>query len=362
MIKTGDKEKDLLLSLIRATLKNEQLNIDSDFDMDRLLKLAVKQQVYTIVLPLLSKSVVLDDDSKQKWNDYRMSEIQKNLIINSEREALEQDFEEKGIRYMHTKGLVIRKYYPQELMRQMSDNDIFYGVEKRKELFEVMKDNGFYMAGSQEASDDFFKAPYVSMEMHKTLFCDDCEVKLDLDLWKRATKNPDYNYRYDISPEDNYIYSLAHMYKHYLINGCGIRFLSDTYVLLNSDDNLDFDYINKMFEKFELTEYHHRVKILVECIFDDKVSTEADQQLLDEVFAGGLFGKSVSMNELMEGNSKFHYLFRKVFPTKEFMHRNYEILDKKPYLLFYYYIKHFIYRYKNKGDKAKNTFKNVMRS
>lgn len=361
MIKTNDKEKDVLLSLIRATLKGEELNIDTEFDIERLLKLAVKQQVYTIVLPLLTDSNLLDKDNQQKWNDYRMSEIQKNLIINSEREALVQDFEEAGIRYMFTKGLVIKKYYPQELMRQMSDNDIFYGAEKREALFEVMKNNGYYMAGTQSASDDFFKAPYVSMEMHKTLFSDECEVKLDLDLWKKAIKNPDYDYRYDIAPEDNYIYSLAHMYKHYSSSGCGIRFLCDTFLLRYSDD-LDFDYINTMFEKFDLTEFHSKVLHLVDCIFNDEIPTADDKTLLAEVFAGSVFGVGKSLKQQLNEQSKLKYLWRKIFPTKEFMHRNYEILDKKPYLLFHYYIKHFIYRYKNKGDKAKKTLKNVLHS
>lgn len=363
MIKIGDKEKDYLLELLVCALKGTELVPRDDVDMKRVLKLAVKQQVYTAVLPCLEKSGFLSTEDKQEWNSHKLSEIQKNLIISSEREALCKDFDEAGIRYMFMKGLIIRNYYPQSLMRQMSDNDLLYGVEKRDALFEVMKKNGFYMCGTQSASDDFFKAPYVVMEMHKTLFDDECEVKLDLDLWKRAVKCEGDNSRYDMSPEDNYIYSLAHMYKHYSSSGCGIRFICDMYVLHYSDDKLDFDYINQQFKKFEMYDFYQKVMRVVEALFNDADYTEDDLNLLNEVFAGGIFGVPKTMEEILKENGgKFKYLFRKIFPKKEFMYRNYEYLQDKPYLLFPTYIKHFILRYKNKGKGAKKTLKSVLKN
>ena len=264
---------------------------------------------------------------------------------------------------MFMKGLVIRNYYPQSFMRQMSDNDILYGVEKRDELFEVMKKNGFYLSAFHSASDDFFKAPYVLMEMHKTLFDDNCEVKLDLDLWKRAIKCEGNNSRYNMSPDDNYIYSLAHMCKHYSGGGCGIRFVCDMYLLHYSNDNLDFEYINSQFKKFGLYEFYQKVMRLVEAIFNDAEYNDEDLQLLNEVFAGGVYGVIKSLDETIEeSGGKFNYLFRKIFPKKEFMYRNYEYLQNKPYLLFPTYIKHFVLRYKNKGKDAKKTLKKVLKN
>ncbi|WP_296967253.1 nucleotidyltransferase family protein [uncultured Eubacterium sp.] len=363
MIVTDNSEQNCLLKLLRCVLKDEPFVPDKDINTAELLKLAVNQQVYTTVLPCLEQSGILTDKEKEKWNNYKLSEIQKNLIISSEREALCRNFDDAGIRYMFMKGLVIRNYYPQTFMRQMSDNDILYGVEKRDELFEVMKKNGFYLSAFHSASDDFFKAPYVLMEMHKTLFDDNCEVKLDLDLWKRAIKCEGNNSRYNMSPDDNYIYSLAHMCKHYSGGGCGIRFVCDMYLLHYSNDKLDFEYINSQFKKFGLYEFYQKVMRLVEAIFNDAEYNDEDLQLLNEVFAGGVYGVIKSLDETIEeSGGKFNYLFRKIFPKKEFMYRNYEYLQNKPYLLFPTYIKHFVLRYKNKGKDAKKTLKKVLKN
>lgn len=363
MIKTGDIEKDSLLLLLRNAIKCENEKINSNVNLNLLLKLAVGQQVYTTILPQLENMGLLDGDVQQNWKNYRLTEIQKNIIVGQERENLCQGFEQNGVPYMFMKGLIIRNYYPQELMRQMTDNDILYDVSKRDVMFKVLKENGFYMQGTQGASDDFFKAPYCVFEMHKTLFHDNCEVKLDLDLWKRATKAEGYNYRYNMSKEDNYIYSLAHMYKHYTSRGCGVRFLCDTYLLHYSGDDLDFKYINKMLQKFELTDFNDRVLSLVDSIFLDKTPSEADERFLGEIFEGGVFGKNISLDESIKASGgKLKYLWHRAFPSKEFMYRNYEKLNKKPYLLIYYYIVHLTLQLKNKREKANKIIKNVLRS
>lgn len=364
MIKTGDREKDYLLYLIRCALKQEDAKApEEEINTERLLRLAVKQQVYTIVLPSLEKLDILPEEEKETWRAQKLSEIRKNLIINSAREALIAELEEKGIKYIFTKGLVIRDYYPNSLMRQMSDNDILYDESKRDELFKIMEEQGFYLAGTQESSDDFFKAPFISMEMHKRLFTTNGEFTAYLDLWKKAERAQDSEYRYIISPDDNYVYSLAHMYKHYTTSGCGIRFLCDMYLLHYSDDKLDFDYINSKLEELGIAEFSKGVMSLVDAVFNDNKATEQNRRLLAEVFAGGVFGIGKSLQESISDNGgKLSYLWRKLFPSVEFMKRNYEILQNKPYLLLPYYVKHFFLRYKNKGDKAKKELKNVLKS
>lgn len=364
MIKTGNREKDYLLYLLCCALK-EQTPIapKEDIDTARLLELAVKQQVYTTVLPCLEDTDILSSEENEKWRSQKLSEIKKNLIVNSARSQLVEELEEKGIKYMFTKGLSIRDYYPQSLMRQMSDNDILYDASMRNELFEVMKNQGFYLTNSQEASDDFYKAPCVNVEMHKKLFITDKYLRAELNLWEKAQKDEEYEFKYNISPEDNYIYSLAHMYKHYSESGCGVRFLCDMYLLHYSDYEHDFDYINSKLEELGILAFAKKVMHLVDAIFLDKPYDDADKKLLGEIFAGGVFGVGISFEEtIKQSGGKLGYIWHKIFPSIEFMKRNYEILQNKPYLLLFYYVKHFILRYKNKGDSAKKTLKNVLKS
>lgn len=364
MVKTGDKEKDYLLYLICCAIKQEDAQPPKEnINTQKLLALAVKQQVYAIVLPCLEKMDILPEDEKEKWHSHKLSEIQKNLIVNSSREALAEELDEAGVKYIYVKGLVIRDYYPQSQMRQMSDNDIVYDASMRDELFRVMKNQGFYLTASQEASDDFYKAPCVNMEMHKKLFVSNRSIKSELDLWQRATLEEEGRAKYNISPDDNYIYSLAHMYKHYTSTGCGVRFLSDTYLLHYSDDKLDFDYINQKLDELGVLEFSKKVLHLVDAVFNDAPSNDEDTQLLEEIFAGGIFGIHKTLQENVEENGgKIGYIWHKIFPSMKRMKKCYEILEKKPYLLPFYYIKHFFLRYKNKGEKARKELKNVLKS
>ena len=87
MIVTDNSEQNCLLKLLRCVLKDEPFVPDKDINTAELLKLAVNQQVYTTVLPCLEQSGILTDKEKEKWNNYKLSEIQKNLIISSKSEA-----------------------------------------------------------------------------------------------------------------------------------------------------------------------------------------------------------------------------------------------------------------------------------
>lgn len=363
MIKVGDNEIDCLLRLLVCSLKNEKFVLPDNVNIQKLLALAVKQQVYTTVLPCLESSNSLTEEESQKWKNFKFSEIQKNLVVSKEREAVCKDFDEAGIKYMFLKGLVIRDYYPQTLMRQMSDNDILYDVSKRTELIDIMKKNGFYLMCSQDVSDDFSKPPFTLIEMHKVLFYDIKNFDINLDLWKRAVKHDDSTMRYDISPEDNYIYALAHMYKHYVYyNGCGIRFVADMYLLHYSEDNLDFDYIIPQLKKFKLYDFYKSVMSLAEAIFNDADYNDVELKLLDEIFSGGVYGNTSSLDEAIEANGgKLKFLFAKIFPSKKIMFNTYDYLKEKPYLLFPTYIKHFFIRYKYKGDSAKKLLKKVIK-
>ena len=53
-----------------------------------------------------------------------------------------------------------------------------------------------------------------------------------------------------MSSNDLYLHTIAHMYKHYILGGFGIRFFADVYVLLTKlKDELDKAYIDSKLEK-----------------------------------------------------------------------------------------------------------------
>lgn len=361
MIKTGIAEIDYLLCLLKCALLGEKAPKPAEgTDHKKLFETANKQQVYNIILPALQEAGVLTADEEAAWNNYRYSELKRTIVVNNERSAICADLDYAGINYMFLKGLVIRDYYPGSFMRQMSDNDILYDKSKREKLLKIMKSHGFYLGTASENSDDFYKKPYCSFEMHRDLFFEGSEFCPGLDPWENAKKAE--GCRYAISREDNYIYALAHMYKHYSCgHGCGVRFLCDMYLLSHSNDELDWDYISGKFAEFGLSEFHSVVLSLADCVFEEKEPQDAEKQLLSKMFDGGVFGKFERniTEEVNNYGGKLGWLKHRLFPEKSEMKAQYKVLEKKPFLLPFYYVYRLFDKYKHNKKVMMNDLKEL---
>ena len=189
MIKTENAEADYLLCLLKCSLLGGDVPLpQKEINHKALFDLANKQQVYNIILPSLQNAGILTAAEESAWNDCRLSELRRTIVVNNERAAICAMLDEAGIKYMFLKGLVIREYYPSSFMRQMSDNDILYDKAMRDKLLKIMKHRGFYLGTASENSDDFYKKPYCSFEMHRDLFFEGSEFCPGLDPWENAKK------------------------------------------------------------------------------------------------------------------------------------------------------------------------------
>ncbi len=104
-------------------------------------------------------------------------------------------------------------------MRQMSDHDILFDAAHAEEVKAIMEGLGYtskYFGSSNH--DCYYKEPVYNFEMHRALFGRRHEVKLQ-DYYRnvkdRLIQDAGKNYGYHFSPEDFYIFMVAHEYKHY---------------------------------------------------------------------------------------------------------------------------------------------------
>ena len=358
MIVTKNAEINYLLKLLYCSIKGVDAPVNVEVNFDSLLSLAKSQQIYNAVLPALEKTGQLSEEQLREWNNHRLSELKKTIAVDNERSLICSELDEAKIEYMFLKGLIIRNYYPKTAMRQMSDNDILYDEKNRDKLCAIMKKRGYYVGASGGISDDFYKKPYCTFEFHRTLFNPEEEFCPEFNPWERAVSKGSGSSQMIMSKEDNYIYALGHMYKHYFcIDGCGIRFVCDIYLLKNSDDKLDWEYINSTFERFKITDFHNTVVNLAEALFSDEEIDynslgEEERNLLNFLFKGGVYGKSSYdiEKEIELYGSKTGFLVHRVFPSKEDMKSEYRTLEKKPYLLPAYYIYRLFDKYKHNKE------------
>ncbi|MCH5320303.1 MAG: nucleotidyltransferase family protein [Eubacterium sp.] len=355
-------ESEYLVKLLKSAIKKEALPTAPDgIDWGRLVAISKKQQVYSIIAAVLDSSA-LPTEQAQELVVYVKNELLRLLSMKNELEELERALQEKQIKFMLLKGSVLRNYYPQQKMRQMSDIDILYDYSKRDLLLKLMKSRGFRLTTSCENSDDFFKEPFYTFEWHRELFFDEAEFCPHFDLWKNAKADNQNPYKYYVEATEHFVYTICHMYKHYATNGCGVRFLCDIYVLLNYGESVDMDRAIDELDKIGIKDFALDAISLTNAIFNGGEATENQQKMLDFLLSSGVYGNLVVdySKKLSEFNgSKLRYIFRRIFPDKKKMTADYRQLEKRPYLLPFYYIVRLFTKIKYNSKSAKNELSEI---
>lgn len=348
-MKYSTVESEYLIMLLRAALNNTEIPEAPDgINWEEFTALSKKQQVYSIIAVIMH-ALPLPDEQTAELRLYNQNELLRILSMKSEQELIEAELEKRGIRFMLLKGSLLREYYPQQKMRQMSDVDILYDGKKKSELFEIMHAMGYSVLSCSENSDDFTKKPFYTFEFHRDLFFKGHDFYFDFsDVWSRAEQSCDNACKYNMKTEDLYLHSIAHMYKHYILGGFGVRFLADTYLMLKCEaDKLDMNYIRQRLMDFDLEHFEHLIRETAMILFDGGELTDEQMNFLNKSLEFGIYGDSdegvkIYYEEYIKRNggsgTVFGFYMSKLFPGAEFMKRSYPLLEKHPYLMPVYYV------------------------
>ena len=354
-MKYSTVESEYLIKLLKAAIKNTAVLMPpEEIDWEKFVSLAKKQQVYSIISPVLSKVNMPEKYSKALML-YNQNELLRIISMKSEQETIEKELEKRGIKFMLLKGSLLRQYYPQQKMRQMSDVDILYDGKKQTELFELMHSMDYSILSCSENSDDFTKKPFYTFEFHRDLFFKEHDFYLDFSyVWSRAAQSDENSCKYIMNTEDLYLRSIAHMYKHYVAGGFGVRFLADTYLMLKSEaGKLDMSYIGSKLKEFNLVGFEKLIREISFILFDGGELSDEQMNFLNKSLEFGIYGDSnegikIYFEEYIKKNGGkgtiFGFYMSKLFPSAQFMKRSYHILEKKPYLMPVYYIYRLVHK------------------
>lgn len=350
-MKFSTPESEYLVALLKTAINESEVPPPPEqINWNKLVELSKTQQVYSTILPVIKK-INIPTEQAQELTFYSQNELVRMLAMKNELEEIEKELEKRQIKYMLLKGSVIKNYYPLQKMRQMSDFDILYDVSKRDALIELMLERGYAMTSDGEHSDDFFKKPFYTFEWHRQLFFNERAFTPDFgNVWENAVSDDKYKYKYNMNPNDLYLHTVAHMYKHYIMGGFGVRFFVDIYVLLKGlDTQLDYEYISAKLQRMKLAEFEFKVRSISKALFGDGELTDELIVFVNETLSFGIYGNGNSKEcrariyydeyaSKHNDASVFKYYASKLFPNKIYMKRTYPVLNKRPYLIGWYYI------------------------
>ena len=340
----------LVLYLCLCAINNTSPSADAlkGADIKELYRCSAKHKVTALVCYALEKIVqvpVLFSEAKTKA-------VRKDMLLDTEFQKISAFLQSKGIFYMPLKGALLKEYYPNAGMRQMSDVDIFYDFRFREEIREYMLEKGYECIAFTEGQDAYKRQPVYNFEFHHLLFSPlESEVFYDYykDIKKRLVKDSENPLRYNMSKEDFYIYLIAHEFKHFSQFGTGIRSLLDVIVFTSKFwDSLDMKYVHREFEKLNLSEFEEKQRALCNRLAEDNLfgnlSVE-DEELLSCFLSTGVYGdyrtgvanritgKAGEKDREFSRGKKIKYIIRRVFPPLEYYRAAYPFFYKHKILI-----------------------------
>ena len=361
---TITRTSEQLLYLMACALQgvSAREEVLADADLKLLLIMARKHSVASMVCMALEKTAIFvnaDEAAKKQWLEAKNKTIRKNMLMDAERKAILHELEIQGIWYMPLKGSILKGWYPKPGMREMADNDILFDPSGREQVREIFQNRGYKTVSFRKGNHDAYeKAPIYNFEMHVSLFHGTYKELTEQyeNVKERLLPVDGTAYQFAFTPEDFYVFVLAHAHKHYSHSGTGVRTLADIYVMdRHLGDIMDRNEVEQKLTQLGIAEYEQHSRVLAEKLFSavrplaEIELTEDEKEMLlyyCDATTYGTVGNSVNnrLHELQKGSediklwTKVKYCCVRLFPGKEFCKLHYPFVYRHPWTMPFFWV------------------------
>lgn len=359
-----EKTSEILIYLMKCSLQNtkpEEAPL-ARADLEALLRLAGAHSVSAMVCMALEKTTIFagaDDAVKKHWREAKNKAIRKNMLLDAERAAIMMQLESAGIWHMPLKGSVLKDWYPKPGMREMADNDILFDPSERKRVRGIFQSRGYKIVSFGKGNhDEYEKPPLYNFEMHVSLF-HEMYPKLAgqyQNVKEKLLPVDGTACQFAFTPEDFYVFALAHAYKHYSGSGTGVRTLADIYVMNHHLDGImNRDEVEQKLTRLGIAEYEQHSRVLAEKLFSGarplpeiELNTDEKEMLrfyCDATTYGTIDNQIQKRLHELQGNAegitlrtKLKYCCVRLFPGKEFCKYHYPFVYHHLWLLPFFWV------------------------
>lgn len=336
-------DKMYLIDMLRSAVTGEVVDIPQDIDMIKLFNLAGENRVDNILYTyFLAKNP--QGNGVKYLKDAYLKAIAKETNQEMMANIVMDELEKAQIPHMALKGFVTKHLYPSPDLRQSTDVDLYVPSGYSKKTAEIMEKLNFEFdekVVGRGMHDSYFFPPFTSIEVHKSLMSPDFPkwCRMCEELLSNIKPVDGYKSRYEFSKEDFYLYMQLHSIKHLKYTSCGIKAIIDIWIYLSKYfDELDWDYINSMLEKYGILEIDRNLRALADYWFN-KIEPEKDiiYKLSDYIITSGAFGNlDQYYSDRMTTDNIFKKLWRMYFIPIDEMEIIYPKVKEKHWLIGFY--------------------------
>lgn len=382
-----EKTSEFLIYLMACSLQGTKPEeaLLANIDMEALLRLAKAHSVSAMVCMALEQTDAFQhaaETTRLKWMDAKNKAVRKNMLLDAERHQLEKEFAEHGIWYMPLKGSILKDWYPKFGMREMADNDILFDASKRKEVKAIFQGRGYTVKGYNKGNhDEYEKPPIYNFEMHVSLFPGTYKKLTEQyeNVKEHLLPVDGTAYQFAFTPEDFYVFVLAHAHKHYSYSGTGIRTLADIYIMNQKlGGTMNWEYVDSELRGLGIFSYERESRELAQKLFGiaelpTKANlSEAEQQMLAYYLGASTYGtiENRTLNQMQKlqpdggaitAHTKRKYLLSRIFPGREWCEAYAPTVYKYPVLLPFFWVWRLAVKGVKRRDIAKQELEAIKR-
>lgn len=247
-----------------------------------------------------------------------------------------QVLEAGQVPFIPLKGSVLRRHYPEGWLRTSCDIDILVREQQLPQARQLLEAAGWRYAGFSSHDISLLSPGGEHLELHHTTL-EDCYSEAAAavmdGIWEDARPVCGKQYQMELSDGLFYFYHMAHMAKHFLAGGCGIRPFLDIWVL-NHVVQPDRKARQALLEKGGMTGFAAAAEKL-SCIWFSGAPMDAQSKSFASfVLNGGTYGNlenQVSLQQAKRG-SKLRFIWERIFPPYGILKHSFPVLKKHKWL------------------------------
>lgn len=262
-------------------------------------------------------------------------------------------FDNNKIHYVLLKGAVIREFYPDPSMRTSSDIDILVkkeDIERAGSVIEKELGGCFMCRTAHDVS--YTTQNDVHIELHYSLVEKTSPGSIVLENpWDNVVYGDGFEAH--LTNEFFVYYHIAHMVKHFVNGGFGVRFILDLY-LINQKMTYDQKMLDELYKKGGIKKFADIANRLSEVWFGEGDYDQSTLLMEEYILNSGLYGnleQYVIINQLQSDNKTTSIINRIFMPYSELIIL-YPKLENRKYLYPWYFVKR-LFRIAFSDDRKK---------
>lgn len=322
----------VLIELLRVAVFGKKYSCTAVPDWQQLIRLA-QYHMITACIADVAKGFPLLQAQQEYFKVETARILRKQILFDEEKEKLYSAFEQRHLFYLPLKGDILSSLYPLYAMREFFDCDIFMEPEAAAQVADIFRQLGYHREASGVVHDSYQKPPVSCFEIHRRLFPKTIpHFSYFESIRSRVTPKEDGCFWHVMTPEDEYLYIVAHLAKHSFA-GFGFRSYMDfaLYYRYAQKRGLDWAFISDKLQEMELLDFERTMIQKTQQLFWSDVMSLSDTEVAQIALCGATGSLENYIQNSIAKNGG-NYCFRRLFPPCSELATSYPILRKLPLL------------------------------